>query len=160
MLICGIITNNSIAADAESALAALFGPITIRSKTLDFDFTSYYEQEMGLNLLRFWTGFEKTVQPERLYEFKLATNNLEQKFASHGKRKVNLDPGILSLHNLILATTKNYAHRIYLGHGIYAELTMIYHSGRYRPLEWTYPDYKTETCQEFLARCRKFLINH
>jgi hypothetical protein len=74
------------------------------------------------------------------------------------KRRVNLDPGLLSLYNLVLASTKSFAHRIYLRDGIYAEVTLLYQAGKFSPLAWTYPDYQTDVCQEFLLRCRKELL--
>ncbi len=160
LLISGIITaDNRFLVEVEPALTDKFGPIVARSPVVSFKFTDYYKDEMGPNLIRQWVGFENLVEPDRLPEIKLATNALEQKFAdSTGHRQVNLDPGILSLHNLVLATTKNYAHRVYLGKGIYAEVTLIYESGSFHPLEWTYPDYRTETCHHFLTQCRHLLV--
>lgn len=130
-----------------------------KSELLQFDFTDYYQNEMGTGLVRSWVGFEKPVMPDRLAQIKLTTNEMEQRFLDeHGNRRLNLDPGILSLHNLVLASTKDYAHRICLADGIYAELTLIYRSGGYRALEWTYPDYQTETCGRFLAESRDRLV--
>lgn len=156
VLVSGILAQTPALADAaETALEREFGPIDRRSPDVPFNYTNYYETEMGPGLVRRWVAFARPVEPGRLAQAKLATNRLEQEFAEEGKRKVNLDPGLLSLHSLILATTKDFAHRVYLGEGIFAEVTLLFESGEFRVLPWTYPDYRSATCLEFLARCRK-----
>jgi len=158
-LVLGIIASNTEwLAAAEAALAQQFGPIVLKSATIPFDFTDYYEKEMGSGLLRRWVCCQGLVEPEKLTRLKLQSRELEHQFwTENHRRRVNLDPGLLSLHNLILATTKEFAHRIYLGSGIYAEVTLIYRNGRFQPLEWTYPDYRTPVCLDFLAASRKLL---
>jgi hypothetical protein len=171
VLICGIIAQSEeLAAGSEKLLVSEFGPVAERSAVIPFDFTDYYEPEMGTGLLRSWLAFSRPVPPDRLVETKLATIRLERQLsASFGNRQSkigdrqsaarpsNLDPGLLSLYNLVLASTKDHAHRIYLGSGIHAELTLIFRSGRFEPLPWTYPDYRTGACFEFLLRCRGLL---
>ena len=114
---------------------------------------------MGPNLVRQWVGFHGLIESEQLADFKNTTRSLEKSFLGpNHKRRVNLDPGMLSLHNFVLASTKGFAHRIYLHDGIYADLALLFQSGKFQPLPWTYPDYQTPVCHEFLIRCRKDLL--
>jgi hypothetical protein len=159
-LVVGILSSDaSLLAQTESLLTESFGTVSLRSAEIPFNFTNYYEKEMGPGLIRKWVAFHDMVEPDQLYDFKLTTGQLEKRFrgANH-QRRVNLDPGLLSLYNLVLASTKSYAHRIYLRDGIYAELSLIFHAGKFEPLPWTYPDYQTPACREFLASCRHELL--
>ncbi|MCX7965305.1 MAG: DUF4416 family protein, partial [Syntrophorhabdaceae bacterium] len=106
--------------------------------------TDYYEEEMGSELHRIFILFKSLMPRESLVSIKLTTNNIEKELSIQGKRQVNIDPGYISLENVVLATTKNYTHRIYLGDGIYGDLTLIYKKGTYNALEWTYPDYASK----------------
>lgn len=144
---------------AEEAISQRFGQIERRSQDIPFDFTRYYEAEFGPGLVRRWIGIAGLVAQDRLVELKLACGKLERDLAVAGCRTVNIDPGLLTLHSLVLATTKAYAHRIYLHDGIYAELTLRYQHGRFEPLDWTYPDYRSAACQEFLVSCRRQLVD-
>ncbi len=159
-LVVGLLAaDRNLLAQAQSALAEGFGGVTVKSPEIPYTFSDYYQKEMGPNLTRQWVSFQGMVEPDQLHEFKRTTGLLEKRFITpDGKRRVNLDPGLLSLYNLVLASTKGFAHRIYLRDGIYAELTLIFHAGKFEPLAWTYPDYKTPVCQEFLLRCRKDLL--
>ena len=69
----------------------------------------------------------------------------------------HIDPGLIGLANLVLASTKNYAHRLYLGEGIYGEVSMIYENRTFVPLKWTYPDYYIEESIDFFLRVRESL---
>jgi len=159
-LVVGLLSQDRrLLVQAQSALVEAFGDVSVKSAEIPFSFTNYYEQEMGPGLIRQWVGFQGQVEPEQLYDFKLKAGKLEKRFRGpDNRRRVNLDPGLLSLYNLVLASTKSFAHRIYLRDGIYAELTLIFQAGKFQPLAWTYPDYQTPTCQEFLVRCRKELL--
>ncbi len=159
-LIVGLLSSDrTLLVQAQSALAEGFGTVTVKSQEIPFNFTDYYEKEMGPGLIRQWVGFHGLVEPDQLFDFKRTTNLLEKRFhGPNGKRRVNLDPGLLTLSNLVLASTKGYAHRIYLRDGIHAELTLIFHAGKFEPLPWTYPDYQTPVCQDFLMRCRRELL--
>ncbi len=106
-----------------------------------FSHTDYYEKEMGKDLVRVFILFRGLFARELLPRIKLKTNELELAFSENLMRRVNIDPGYISLENVILATTKGYTHRIYIGSGVYGDLTLIYSNGTYKPLEWTYPDY-------------------
>jgi len=99
------------------------------------------DRDVGKGLLRVFILFEALFPRELLPGIKLRTNEIESAFSENRRRSVNIDPGYISLENVILATTKGNNHRVYLGSGIYADLTLTYSSGTYRPLEWTYPDY-------------------
>ncbi len=122
-------------------LEPLFGPVDWMSPELFFDKSRYYEKEMGWPLHRRFISFENLIRPDSIVSVKLKTNQIEEKYSVCGKRRINIDPGYISLEKLVLVTGKNYAHRIYLSNGIYAEVTLIYKNKSFRPLEWTYPDY-------------------
>lgn len=127
--------------DAKGSLIQLVGSIEEETVVMPFSKTNYYEKEMGSDLKRIFVLFEALMQRDVLSDIKLKTNHIEASLANNGMRTVNIDPGYISLENAILATTKGYAHRIYIGKGIYGDLTLIYNAGTYRSLEWTYPDY-------------------
>lgn len=130
--------------EAEAALQEAFGPVDYRSGLFPFHHTAYYEPEMGPDLKRRIVAFQRLVDPGDLPAIKRRTNALEGWWTVEGKRRVNLDPGYVDLGKLVLASTKNHAHRIYLGQGIYAEVTLHYRGGRFQPWPWTYPDYASE----------------
>ena len=157
-LFAGLIANSgSIISAAEKLLAKEFGAIDLESPVIPFAFTDYYSEEMGQNLLRKWVSFEKLSQPEDLSRIKVKTNSIEDKFSSGNKRAVNIDPGYVSLSKVVLASTKDFSHRIYLSKGIYAEITLIYKQKEFISLPWTYPDYKSETALKFLSGIRGIL---
>lgn len=140
---------------ARGALVGLFGPVDYRSEVLPFDNTSYYEREFGPNLVREILAFSTLIAPQHLAETKLKTNELERTWMVDGKRMVNLDPGYVNLGKLVLATTKDYSHRIYLGDGIYGEVTLKYEHGDFRAWEWTYPDYASDSYRAIFAAIRQ-----
>lgn len=143
---------------AERLLADAFSPIDLASGLIPFDFTAYYEQEMGPGLLRKFVTHERLISPGDLAGIKLRTNQLEaelaRELAPSVPRPVNLDPGYLDGSKVVLATTKDYVHRIYLGQGIYAEVTLIYKKGSFVPTPWTYRDYATPPYLAFFAQAR------
>ncbi|HOO55866.1 MAG TPA: DUF4416 family protein [bacterium] len=158
-LFCGVINTPDTNIDEVGAvLAEEFGEIDMRSDVLDFDFTDFYEGEMGAGLKRVFFAFEKLIDPSEITSIKLKTNELELKFAEivddKVMRKVNLDPGYLTPAKMLLATTKDYFHRVYIGDGIYAEVTLVYRRPSFAPFEWTYPDYKTEEYIDFFNKLR------
>jgi len=144
-LICSIFSpQEKLVETAIGRVEEIFGPLDWRSSLVLFDRTRYYEKEMGWPLHRRFVSFRNLIKPEALVEVKLRTNELEKTFAREGKRAVNIDPGYIGLERLVLATGKNYTHRIYLAKGIYADLTLVFHKGGFRPLQWTYRDYADE----------------
>ncbi|HIE04711.1 MAG TPA: DUF4416 family protein [Candidatus Latescibacteria bacterium] len=146
---------------AKVELSLLFGPIALESPIFPFKFTRYYEAEMGPELIKQFVAFRRPVRPEDLASIKLTTNALElSKATKEGgklRRRVNVDPGYVAPSRLVLATTKDYSHRIYIGNGIYAEVTLIFRRGTWTPLDWTYPDYRTELALDFFLRVRGLL---
>lgn len=137
-----------------SLLTRAFGPILEMSEAVPFTFTDYYDQEMGSTPMRSFLVFERLYDPALLAEAKLITNRIEERFSRKGGRTINLDPGLLSAPNLILATTKNRSHRIPLKEGIYAEVTLTYEKGRFHALPWTYADYGSEPFRLLFKRYR------
>jgi len=135
-------------------LSERFGVPDVISPWLAFDRTDYYKPEFGTPLFRRMFAFSELIQQEAVAEIKLFTNAVEDKFSNRAKRAVNIDPGYLLAERFVLATGKNYAHRIYVGKGIYADLTLIYRKGRFRPLDWTYPDYAGRPIISFLGSVR------
>jgi len=134
-----------------------YGEIDFESKVLPFHYTNYYTKEMGENLKRKFVSFKRLISPEKIIQVKLFTNRLEEKFLWPGsaRRRINIDPGYLTLSKLVLATTKNFSHRIYLGHGIYAEVTLRYVKNKgFQPWEWTYPDYRSPEYLEIFNQLR------
>jgi hypothetical protein len=140
---------------AADALIEKFGPIDLTSSWLPFDFTAYYEPEMGAPLFRRMLAFRALVDQGALAEIKCLTNDLEQKYSIGRKRTINIDPGYLLHERFVLATGKNFSHRVYIGRQIYADLTLMYQKGRFQPLPWTYPDYADKKMLEYLHRVRQ-----
>lgn len=143
---------------ALDGLKELVGGVIKKSDIFPFTHTTYYKKEMGEGLLRQWVLFEKLISPDLLIDLKHRSNEVEKNFLNeNGGRKINIDPGLISLSSIMLASTKNYAHRIYLGRGIYAEVTLIYKDRQFQSLEWTYPDYQEEGAQKFFNDARLLL---
>jgi len=132
--------------------------IDIKSDIIDFDFTTYYNPEMGDNLKRQWVSFKTLLNPDRLADIKIMTNDIESSLTKENKRIINIDPGYLTLANVILASTKDFSHRIYLSKGIYAEVTTIYKKDGFIKLPWTYPDYLCPTATNFMIKARQCLM--
>ncbi|MBP1750397.1 MAG: hypothetical protein H6Q52_2936 [Deltaproteobacteria bacterium] len=122
-------------------LSGLIGPIEDETPPALFTHTTYYDGEMGKDLKRCFVLFSPVFDRGMLPDIKLATNEIEDLFARNDKRTVNIDAGYIALEHVILATTKGYAHRLYIGKGIHADLTLMFSDGSYRALQWTYPDY-------------------
>ena len=152
----GILTSRPPAlAELRGSLEGQLGPVDSQSQLLDFDYTSYYKAEMGPHLKRMFLSFHRLVSPDALVDLKLFTNGLEQALAKDGRRTVNLDPGYLTAARVVLASTKDFAHRLYLGKGIYGEVTLTYQKNDFLPLPWTYPDYRSEAYRQFFRELRK-----
>ena len=154
-IIVGLITNNkNIFSATTSILSKKFGPIDIESEILPFNHTDYYEQEMGQSLVRKFLSFRKLVKPDGVEKIKLLTNNIERRFCRSGKRSINIDPGYLTQNKLVLLTTKNYSHRLYIKNGIFAEVTLYFKNSEFQSWPWSYPDYKTDDYKNFFKRVR------
>jgi hypothetical protein len=154
-LIIGVFSNQKpLFNEIKSILIKRFGPVDFESELLPLNKTNYYEQEMGSGLLRKTYSFKRLIKPERLPGVKIYTNKLENKFSQEKRRRANIDPGYLTLGKVILATTKNQQHRIYLKKGIYAEVALRYKNKDYRTWEWTYSDYASEEQREVFKKIR------
>jgi len=146
---------------AERRAVQPFGSLHDKSPTFEFTEPAYYEASMGAELKKQFLVFQKQIDPSMLPEIKRRTNGWEYQYAAdsqHGEpRPLNLDPGYLTLAKLVLASTKDHAHRIYLQDGIYAEVTLNYRRGGWEFFDWTFPDYRRHDYQEFFLRCRQNL---
>ncbi len=144
--------------DLRDALRALltehYGAVDYESAAMPFTFTHYYDAEMGTPIRRFFVAFHDLQSPELLPSIKAETNTIEDRFREKGQRRLNLDPGFLSLSRFMLATTKDGSHRIPLQNGIFAEVTLLYEHGGFQPLDWTYPDYRTKSYHQILSEIR------
>ncbi|MBN1755548.1 DUF4416 family protein [bacterium] len=157
-LFCGLIYRReaSFPEAPLKDLVARYGPICLQTVPIDFNYTSYYYPEMGQPLTRQWVAFEELFDPTLIAETKLFTNELESRYSSSDeKRLVNLDPGYLALSKIILVSCKNFAHRIYLKKGVWAQLEFQYRNDKWHPQEWTFPDYKDQPAQEFFYKLRE-----
>lgn len=158
-LILGLITQseaNFIV--AQNALKRKFGDIDYKSPIYDFKLTNYYEQEFGPGLKRQFLSFSKLINPEKLAKIKVITNEIEKKYSAKDRRLINIDPGYITASKLILATTKDYSHRIYLRKGIFAEVTLYFRNNTFNPWDWTYPDYKTKSYIEIFNKIREIYM--
>ena len=138
-----------------SQLVGRYGTPDFVSEVLAFDYTDYYFAEMGQPLYRRFASFDALISQEDLAQIKVQTNLLETEQSAGGNRHVNIDPGYLLAERLVLASGKNYAHRVHLSNGIYADLTLIYRDRDYQPLPWTYPDYAEIKVRRWLRALRK-----
>ncbi len=142
---------------ALDELSSRFGQMDLLSEIMPFDQTGYYEEEFGRGLQRRFASFERLVAPDAdaLAEIKLFTNGIEGEFLSPGgKRRLNIDPGIVTLERFVLASCKNFTHRVYLRDGVWADLTLIYTGREFKDLPWTYPDYRVGVMKSLLTQIR------
>ncbi|MCK4548265.1 MAG: DUF4416 family protein [Candidatus Eisenbacteria sp.] len=140
---------------ALAELESTHGAIDATSPEIRDPHYRHYEDEMGPALTKRILAFEKLVDPEQLVSAKTHTNAIELAFSIRGRRTVNLDPGHLTSGNLVLASAKSRSRRIYLRDGIYAELELVYQSGEFRPMPWTYPDFRRPEVLSFLSEVRQ-----
>ncbi len=159
-LVCPMLAGREEWLDAAmERVEAAFGPTDLVSATWPWPFSSYYEPEMGAPLLRRICSLRDLVAPDAIMDVKLETNRIEKDLAAAlapgaPARPVNLDPGYVALSKMVLATTKDYAHRLYLGRGIYAEVTLRWRRGGFEACEWTYRDYASGEYKAFFAEVR------
>jgi hypothetical protein len=145
--------------EIEMELEKEYGKIDFKSPIFDFNYTDYYDSEMGCGLKKEFMSFGKLVNPEQISSVKAFTNALERKYSKENKRIINIDPGYINDCQLVLASTKKYYHRIYVGQGIYAEVTLFFKSRSFQPLQWTYPDYKAESSIDIFNKIREVYRN-
>jgi hypothetical protein len=145
----------------EPDLTAILGAIDCRSETLPWNVSRFYEKEMGNGMRRRFVSFCRLASPAKLAEIKLQTQRVEEKYrkADQNGRKVNVDPGYLEAGKVVLASTKNAGHRIYLQSGIYGEVTLLYYDGAFRACPNTYPDYLWAETLSFLNSLRSIYLD-
>ncbi|OGW75790.1 MAG: hypothetical protein A2Z72_05240 [Omnitrophica bacterium RBG_13_46_9] len=159
-LVVGLISGDpSNLTRAKTLLEKKFGRTDKETELLDFSCTHYYEEEFGKNLKRRFLSFKNLIVPEKNYGIKLYTNKLEKRLSRKGRRAVNIDPGYITLTGLVLFTTKPRGHRIYIGKGIYADLELNFAKKTFQPLEWTYPDYRTDEYIVFFNSVRTIYLS-
>ena len=159
-LIVGMLSPvEELFSEAEKVLSKHFGEIDFSSKLIPFTYTEYYDKEMGTGILRKFISLKDLIDAGSIAEIKNLACGIEKQFlSSTGVRRINLDPGYVSCAKLILATTKDYDHRVYLRDGIYAEVTLHFRNGSFDPFEWTYPDYRTEEYIEIFNEIRTLFL--
>lgn len=173
-LIVGMLSSDRNLFDlAEKLMESTLGTIDIRSGIMPFTYSDYYKKEMGSNLLRKFISFRQLIDPYELGKIKHSTNALELQLANSNQsqaesltesltpiadRPINLDPGYIEPSKLVLATTKNYSHRVYIGNSMYAETTLSYSKGAWHPWPFTYPDYASGSYDNFLNQARSQLM--
>jgi hypothetical protein len=154
-LICAVTFSVGITHEKINAiLNNHFGTLDLQSEIFDFYHTHYYEKEMGQNLKKYYISFTNLIEAEKVAEIKIVTNLLEKAYLNGENRRINLDPGYIEKAKLILVTTKNFSHRIYLGSGIFGDVQLRMKGGTFQTLEWTYPDYQEEAVIHFFRRVR------
>lgn len=161
-LIAGItFTDHAVLGEALDALCREFGPVEFESPAFAFVMTDYYREEMGTNLEKQFFCFRNPIRLERLPGIKHISNGIELRLARVGdglvRRRANIDPGYVTLAKLVLATTKDYSHRVYIGEGMYAETTLRFVRGTFAPFETTYPDHKTPLALDFFNAVRGYV---
>jgi Domain of unknown function (DUF4416) len=164
MLIIAVVSRHSAALGWAREIAIQHhGPIALTSDAFDFTETDYYAATMGTGLKKQFLAFERMIDPGAMAEIKRQTNQWESEYAALGRhpepRPLNLDPGYITPAKLVLASTKDHAHRIYLRDGIYAEVTLAFRQRQWHPLEWTYPDYRRDDYHRFFSECRQRVLN-
>jgi hypothetical protein len=144
--------------DCHHKLESLYSPVDNMMDWYDFDHTDYYLPEMGKKPKKRMISFRELIVAEQLPAIKLATNQLEEEFASGGKRRLNIDPGYICAPKLVLATTKDYSHRIYLGNGIFGDVHLQYRKSTFKAQAWTYPDYRMPEVLTFFNEVREIYL--
>jgi hypothetical protein len=139
--------------EVSAELTARFGPFE-SSEAFAFDQTDYYDEELGTPITRRIIAFDALRPLDELADIKLWTNSVEGRFAVDGRRRFNLDPGFITMQSLVLATGKNFSHRIYLRDGIWADLTLMWQRKRWVDFPWTFPDYAGEAMKTRLTKLR------
>lgn len=154
--IAGVITGEeALFAEVEEALAERLEKPDYVSTILFFNQTRYYEPEMGTGLKRRFYAFPRLIDPGDLAKLKSWSVRLEERWRQGGRRRVNIDPGYLSAAKLLLATTKDNIHRVYLGNEVYAEVTLFFKNGAFHPWPWTYPDYASQEYRRIFEEIRE-----
>lgn len=157
LFVGALFSNEDYYIEAQQSLETSFGEIIMESPAIKWDFSDYYKDEIGEPIYRGFLFFKNLVDQENLSQIKLITNEIERNLSSDGKRNINLDPGYMTPAKIVLASTKDYSHRIYLKDGIYAEVTLIFKKGQFVPHVNTYKDYQDGRYLRIFMIARKLL---
>ena len=153
--------DEAVLEDALNTMSSEYGAFAFQSEAFDFTMTEYYTAEMGHDLKKCFYCFEHPLIPDELADVKRFTNDVELQFARTDgdtiSRIVNIDPGYVTLSKLVLASTKDYSHRIYIGKNIFAEITLQFIKGAFTRVPTTYPDYQTPVALDFFNRVRDYV---
>ena len=161
LLISAVFSRYEEALDwAKQRMGREWGPVALESERFEFEETEYYEPSMGAGLKKQFLAFERPFDPGKMAEVKLLTNGWEDEYASLGRhpeaRPLNLDPGYITAAKLVLASTKDYTQRIYLGQGVFAEITLFFQRKQWQVGPWTFPDYRRADYHAFFTECRDY----
>jgi hypothetical protein len=157
MFVGSLFSSPDIFAAAFPCLRSRFGDTFYESPILPWNYSSYYADELGMPLFRNFLFFDPILDATALVGAKLAASEIEEEFSIDGRRQINLDPGYLTLAKVVLASAKNYSHRIYLGKGVFCELELFYEKGRFNPLPYTYFDYRDTAFVAVFSHARTLL---
>lgn len=147
-------SDPAVLQSASSDMIDAFGPSDWQSEDFPFDVTNYYENEMGKGLLRKFYSFQKLIMPDEIAEIKILTNELENKYRNEKGRRINLDPGYLDTYKVVLASTKFGGQKIYVGKGIYADMSLVMYKGQWESFAWGFPDFKSRRYDAVLSKIR------
>ncbi len=148
-------TDLNLLNEVKEELKKSLGKIDFESEIFDFNFTSYYEKEMGKNIKRIFYSFKDLIDPSEIVEIKYKTWEIEKKFTLEGKRRINIDPGYMDYFKVVLASFKEGGYKIYLGRGVYADITLWYEKGKFRPLLTSFPDFKENLYERTFLKIRE-----
>lgn len=158
--IAGVLTNETeLLGQALLDMEPIWGKADIIGEWLNFDHTTYYNEEMGEGLKRIFVSFENLVAPEKAGNFKLQASLIEDKFRKGGvdkRRRVNIDPGYLDANKVVLITGKHGGHKIALATNIWADFLLWYNKG-WVALPWAFPDFRSgQLFPVFMKMRRRF----
>lgn len=157
LFIGSLFSDTGVFDEVFPALKDNFGNILFQSSIHPWEYSGHYDKELGTPIYRNFLFFDRIIDPSTLADIKLFTNGLENYFSQKGKRRINLDPGYITLAKVVLASTKNYSHRIYLGKGIYAEIALLYKNNQFISMPYTYNDYKDRPYVAMFVKVRDLL---
>lgn len=155
-LFVALLTRQPTLVDQVSSILQIpYGPVDLINPGISFTVTNYYEAEMGIQLERFFLSFSKLIFPDQIVEIKNFTDEIEDQFRQGGKRQINIDPGYLDYHKVVLASRKLGGQKIYLSKGVYADITLYYYKRQFLSFTWSFPDFKLGLYNNFLLKMRE-----
>lgn len=144
--------------DVKKNLESLFGPEIYQTENFPFTHTDYYNSKMYPPLHKYFAAYNIIESPANLAIYKRILVDIEKTCSKDNRRFVNIDIGYLALEKIVVASTKNFSHRIYIGKGVYGDLQFLRLKNKYKPMDWTFPDYKQNFVLQFFEKVRNFLI--